>query len=40
MLTFIGEVISIYPLLNQLSLYTDVVVDQLKTILEILNGKS
>ena len=31
---FIGEIFSIYPLLNQINLYIGIVVDQLKFYLE------
>lgn len=34
----IGEIFSIYPLINQLNLYINIVVDQVKFYLETLNG--
>jgi hypothetical protein len=37
---YIGELISIYPQVNFLSVYMGVIIDQLKIVLEVLNGKN
>jgi hypothetical protein len=34
----IGELMSVYPLMNQLSLLISIVVEQLKVYLEAMNG--
>jgi hypothetical protein len=36
----LGEIISIYPLMNQLNLYIGIVVDQVKFYLENLNEQN